>query len=357
MCQGIQLGQATQLQNLSIAVDLLAAYFPHTVCVFTLMSHEESTGRDVVAGEEGAVKRYRSISEDAATPGDMLYSHAILQEPDTVFHPDLKTDWRYSANPTVLKGLTSYLGVPVTLEVDPSDPNSRSATPARINIGTLNVYSTQPEPLLLSPTQTTVISHIVHVLESQLRATWEGNNRTIESKRRRIISEYMDKVLSEGFRPEKMDNNRPTARGDDSSKGDTVKEAAQLMIDMIRGVLPDLDTMLCVELKSLNYPVSSSLCLCSFATWDKTDDTSRTPSGHSQRHVHGQSYIHTHDPSHSMLPNDSITGTVHQSSGARQLSQQPQAGGEIQSRDGLVGSRGVPTTGNIFARYSHILRL
>jgi hypothetical protein len=155
-------------------------------------------------------------------------------------------DWRYVSNPFVRAGFKSFIGSPVTLELDPIGLASDSERSGRIAIGTLNICFTKSHLRSLTPAQEMVIRHVSSMLETQLRATWEGHHRTLEARRRRTVSDFIEKALFEGFKPT---GGPASPRVDhDAGEGSTFDRTAQLAVDMSRAVLPGLEMMQVVDL-------------------------------------------------------------------------------------------------------------
>lgn len=102
---------------------------------------------------------------------------------------------RFQRNPWCAvdnNGVKGYVGVPITLEVDPSNPHDSE----RVTVGVLALMSNRPF-LKLTDTQTKVLDDLSSMLSVQLRSTWEGWRRGKETRLRNAVSQFLEKALVE----------------------------------------------------------------------------------------------------------------------------------------------------------------
>lgn len=102
---------------------------------------------------------------------------------------------RFQRNPWCAvdnNGVKGYVGVPITLEVDPSNPHDSE----RVTVGVLALMSNRPF-LKLTDTQTKVLDDLSGMLSVQLRSTWEGWRRGKETRLRNAVSQFLEKALVE----------------------------------------------------------------------------------------------------------------------------------------------------------------
>ena len=124
------------------------------------------------------------------------------------FIPDLRSDWRFSQHPFVQRAkVESYISRSIELELDrealpshdlPNIPASEKIV--RLVVGTLDVYCTTQGnsgiEMGLSPGQERVLSSITSMLQTQLKATWEGRRRSREARANTAISGFIDDALA-----------------------------------------------------------------------------------------------------------------------------------------------------------------
>jgi hypothetical protein len=116
----------------------------------------------------------------------------VLTPGRNLFIPDLAKDWRYAGNPYVDsdKGVKSYLGSVISLNVDPSSSTEQRA----VGIGVINSMHLDDYLPPLNEEQERVMKHVSRMLETQLRASWEGQGRTREARARRAVSDFVEMI-------------------------------------------------------------------------------------------------------------------------------------------------------------------
>ncbi|KAJ7126180.1 hypothetical protein C8R44DRAFT_781272 [Mycena epipterygia] len=135
--------------------------------------------------------------------GEFPAQEGLLPETDSTLNEngqaaelhELAGDWRFSGNPLSAvdsHGVKGYVGVPFTLEVDPSNPHDAE----RVTVGVVAVMSNRPLPKL-TDTQRKVLDDLSTMLSVQLRSTWEGWQRAKETRLRNAVSLFLEKGLVE----------------------------------------------------------------------------------------------------------------------------------------------------------------
>lgn len=107
-----------------------------------------------------------------------------------------------------------YVGVPITLEVDPSNPHDSE----RVTVGVVALMSNRPF-LKLSDTQLKVLDDLSTLLSVQLRSTWESWQRLKETRQRNAVSLFLEKALVEQSQQALMDAAKaePPVQGSESA--------------------------------------------------------------------------------------------------------------------------------------------
>lgn len=180
----------TQIKNFQASIDLVSAFFPGTLCAFSLF-RDQREHHYALSGP----KEIKSAFKRARFPaGQILSGHF---QDDQLFLADLQQDWRFLHHPLRRLGIKSFLGRTVKLELD-MDPISGSEEERKVSlgIGTLNVYFVENKVDELSETQSTVMQRVTDMLQTQLRATWEGHRRSREAKANTAISGFIDDALA-----------------------------------------------------------------------------------------------------------------------------------------------------------------
>lgn len=230
----------SQVANIKAATDLVQAYFGG-ICTFTLF-RDNVQELMAVSGPADVVASIGLHKGQRLLPETSLCGHSVLFAGDTTYVPNLGCDWRYAGNPyaDVMKGVKSYLGSVISLNVDPASPSVGPTSAAQrlsesrgnvVGIGVINLMHLTDFLPPLRDDQKVVVDNLRKMLETQLRATWEGQGRTREARARRAVSEFVD-----------------TAIVHRSSMGTHAKEA----LTLIQGVLEDVDYGLAVDLQCLH---------------------------------------------------------------------------------------------------------
>ncbi|WWD01794.1 hypothetical protein V866_008740 [Kwoniella sp. B9012] len=186
---------AVQAGNIQSAVDLIAAFFPGTVVTFTLFNNAIQNFVSV-AGPENLLDTFQLKNGMWVAPETSLCGHSVLLDEKIMFVPSLSDDWRFRSNPYAVAGLKSYIGSAVSLEMDPLSANPhRDDQRDKVGIGVLNILFMYDPLYNMTTQQEMVVRNISKMLETQLRATWEGHITTKEAKVRRAITD----IIEEGF--------------------------------------------------------------------------------------------------------------------------------------------------------------
>ena len=268
--QEYDLHSEIQTQNVQAAMDLVYAFFGGIVN-FSLFKHSQQeliamAGKPEIIAPTGLVIGQRLLPETS------MCGHTLLAK-TTVYVPDLAQDWRHSGNP-YSGGLKSYIGSVISLSADPA-----SATEDRVvAVGVINMMFMEDYQAPLRPDQQKVLDHITRMLETQLRATWEGHKRTREARARRAISDYIETALVQpagaGFDqsafPESSSVSSPSdvlssshfTDSEDDKIMDTLAMHASFALKKLRSVLDEVDTAAVVDVRSLQPIVCTDIGLC-----------------------------------------------------------------------------------------------
>jgi hypothetical protein len=169
-----------------------------------------------------------------------------------LFVPDLQRDWRYLKNPFAMAGFQSFVGSPVSLELDPQaqgsqSPNPKASStagqltdptpPTRVSIGTLNICFVKNLHRVLTKAEQVIITNVTNVLEVQLRGSWEGDQRRRDGRARVALSDFIEESLVEnaGRMPEAGSSNSAADPMGDGRV--TMRRLAQSAIDKISEIV------------------------------------------------------------------------------------------------------------------------
>jgi hypothetical protein len=241
-----------QLANIQEATNLISNFFPDTLCSFSLF-HNRIQRYYAFAGPQTHIDLFSMYKGMRIPAEDSLCGHAVLHAKEPFFMADASQDWRYVNNPFVKKGIHAYIGSPVSLDIDPSDSSSNRQ---QVSIGTLNVCWINQTKESVSPTEYQVVAYITRMLQTQIRATWEGHRRTREARLRRTVLDFLDLT----FEADK-DVGPPRKAADalpiNSSPSISFAALAANAINMIQATLPELQYVAMIDTRSIVTKVSS----------------------------------------------------------------------------------------------------
>lgn len=232
-----------QLANIQAATEVIAAFFPGTVCTFSLF-HDHIQKHFALAGSEDLIQRYQLEAGGRIPSEDSLCGHAVLHESTIFFVKDLKNDWRYINNPFTCAGFKSFIGSSVTLQLNPLNDGG-----PRIGIGTLNVCFVTDPLDDLSAAQRKVLLHVTRMLETQLRATWEGDQRTREGRARLVLCELIEDALVDV---------KTDAEGKDG-----MEVVATGVLKRVSDVLPETDSVMLYNIGAIREVSTTLMALIS----------------------------------------------------------------------------------------------
>ncbi|KAJ7211359.1 hypothetical protein GGX14DRAFT_450013, partial [Mycena pura] len=179
-----------QIENFQRCISLVSSIFPFApVCIISLFQNDVQ----VIVSKSG---EFPVRLGEALVTETSICGHVVLKkngEPTELV--ELGNDWRFIGNPWCgAAGGTrqGYVGVPITLDVDPSNPRPSE----RITVGVLALMWQQPIPKL-TDTQRKVLHDISAMLGVQLRSTWEGWRGGKETKMRNAVSLFLEGALVE----------------------------------------------------------------------------------------------------------------------------------------------------------------
>ena len=245
----------TQLANMKEATNLISNFFPGTLCSFSLF-HNRIQRYYAFAGPQEHIDLFAMTKGMRIPAEDSLCGHAVLHAKEPFFMADASQDWRYVNNPFVRKGIHAYIGSPVSLDIDPAD-SSRSRR--QVSIGTLNVCWINQMKQSVSPTEYQVVAYITKLLQTQIRATWEGHRRTREARLRRTVLDFLDLT----FEADRDIGSLRKSTTDDlpvnSSNSTSFATLATSAVRMVQATLPELHYVALVDIRSIMTKVSRSL--------------------------------------------------------------------------------------------------
>lgn len=181
-----------QVQNIQAALDLVRAFFGG-ICTFSLFQQSVQvlmacSGPPEVLDAVGLFPGKRLLPETS------LCGHSVLfaNESTHMYIPDLAQDWRYQGNPYAdeMKGVRTYIGATVTLDIDPATKSGQS-----VAVGVINSMHLDGVLPPLNAEQSKVMTSVARFLTEILRATWEGLHRTREARSRRVVSDFLDHIM------------------------------------------------------------------------------------------------------------------------------------------------------------------
>ncbi|KAJ7512652.1 hypothetical protein B0H11DRAFT_1946726 [Mycena galericulata] len=183
--QEYNLFRQDQLENFHRTSSLVNVFFDFApICTISLFHNDVQ----VVVSKAGDFPV--QLGEGLVTETSIC-GHVVLQKKTTELN-EIAGDWRFAGNPwcSADAGVKGYIGVPITLEVDPSNPNDSE----RITVGVVALMSNKPFPKL-TDTQRKVLDDLSAMLSVQLRSTWEGWRRGKETRLRNAVSVFLTKAL------------------------------------------------------------------------------------------------------------------------------------------------------------------
>ncbi|KAJ7185541.1 hypothetical protein C8R46DRAFT_381736 [Mycena filopes] len=176
-----------QAENFHRCTSLVTAFFPFApICTISLFHNDTQ----VVVSKGGDFPV--TLGEGLVTETSICGHVVLKKNGETTELLEVADDWRFLGNPwtSMDAGVKGYVGVPITLEIDPADPQRSD----RVTVGVIALMGNSPFPKL-TDTQTRVLDDLSSMLSVQLRSTWEGWRRGKEARLRNAISVFLDKAL------------------------------------------------------------------------------------------------------------------------------------------------------------------
>jgi len=246
--QDYELTRPAQMANIQMATDLVALHFPSAIITFSLYL-DDAQHHVAAAGSPESIKHLALDIGTRVPPHISLCGHAILQQKDLHFVPNLAADWRFRGNPWVRGGTKSYIGITVNLPPNPGTLLASSELPEKtVSIGTLNVLFVDHHLERVTPAQTKYLQHIAHILEGQLRSTWLGKRHLKDFQAREIVLDYLESSLVNRH----LKGDADTLSLDSSTTGTSVSVPARLHIEIPIEAQHAIDSMKTV-LKSAEF--------------------------------------------------------------------------------------------------------
>jgi hypothetical protein len=274
-----RLRSPVQLANIQNATALLASFFLGAVCTFSLFL-DDSQYQVAASGPDDLIERLQLTVGTPVPPQIGLCSHAILQDKEIQFIPDLHDDWRFAGNPYAKAGIKSYIGSVVHLHPNPghiptqdSQSLHEDASSENVGIGVLNISFVHDYLEQLTPAQTKVVKEITSILQEQLRSTWQGNTYLRDSKARQVLADYLETSLVR--RPLEKDlsileqSRSQSGEGSISSSSENqraynFKIEAETAVEQLRSVLDEVDFIGIIDLSSFHSPQVSTTSLMTY---------------------------------------------------------------------------------------------
>ncbi|KAJ7916045.1 hypothetical protein B0H13DRAFT_377949 [Mycena leptocephala] len=249
--QEYNLFRQDQLENFHRCSSLVNSFFHFApVCTISLF-HNDLHVVVSKAGEFPVPEGVAVAATSAGTEGEALVvetsicAHVVLKKKgQTVELAELGGDWRFTGNPWCAlesTGVKGYVGVPITLEVDPSNPHDSE----RVTVGVVALMSNRPF-LKLSDTQLKVLDDLSTLLSVQLRSTWESWQRVKETRLRNAVSLFLEKALVEPSQQALMDAAaaEPPVQGSESPGSRSAIDMATLTSGLFAKAAKELQELL-----------------------------------------------------------------------------------------------------------------
>ena len=243
----------TQLNNIQEATSLIANFFPGTLCSFSLF-HNRIQRYYAFAGPQEHIDLFAMTKGMRIPAEDSLCGHAVLQSKEPFFMADAAQDWRYVNNPFVRKGIHAYIGSPVSLDIDPADSSSNRR---QVSIGTLNVCWINETKESVSPTEYQVVAYITKLLQTQIRATWEGHRRTREARLRKTVLDFLELTFEADRDIGPPRRSATDSLPIDASNSTSFATLATTAVTMIQATLSELKYVAFIDIRSIMTKVSS----------------------------------------------------------------------------------------------------
>jgi hypothetical protein len=181
-----------QVHNIQTALDLVRAFFGG-ICTFSLFQQNVQVLM-ACSGPPEVLEAVGLFPGKRLLPETSLCGHSVLfaNESTHMYIPDLAQDWRYQGNPYAdeMKGVRTYIGASVTLDIDPATKSGQS-----VAVGVINSMHLDGVLPPLNAEQSKVMTSVARFLTEILRATWEGLHRTREARSRRVVSDFLDHIM------------------------------------------------------------------------------------------------------------------------------------------------------------------
>ncbi|KAF7344559.1 hypothetical protein MSAN_01937800 [Mycena sanguinolenta] len=185
--QEYNLFRQDQTENFHRCSSLVSTLFPFApICTISLFHNAVQ----VVVSKAGEFPV--SLGEELVTETSIC-GHVVLKKNSaTTELVEIGNDWRFAGNPWCgpKNGVQGYVGVPITLEVDPSDPQNSE----RVTVGVIALMSSRPFEKLTA-TQRKVLDDLSSMLSVQLRSTWEGWRRGKEMRLLNAVTDFIQTAL------------------------------------------------------------------------------------------------------------------------------------------------------------------
>lgn len=233
-----------QTTNIQRAVDVIAAFLPTALVTFTLFDGRKQLFV-AMGGDQSYIDRYGLVLRQPIPAHNSLCGHSVLRRDQVMFIPDLRHDFRFRSNPYSTAGISSYIGSPVSLLLDPLF--GQQASDLRVGIGSLNVLFIDGVIKALEDKDRMIVENITRMLEAQLRGTWEGVIRTREGMMRYAVSDLIEaSFVKEKKRQENESDSKSLAKTQKRADDDFV-HLAQLALSKVTAICSALSGVTLVD--------------------------------------------------------------------------------------------------------------
>ncbi|KAJ6488055.1 hypothetical protein C8R45DRAFT_995408 [Mycena sanguinolenta] len=251
--QEYNLFRQDQAENFHRCSSLVNTLFPFApICTISLFHNAVQ----VVVSKAGEFPV--SLGEELVTETSIC-GHVVLKKNNkTTELVETGDDWRFTGNPwcSVRNGVRGYVGVPITLEVDPSDSQS-----SRVTVGVIALMSNRPFEKL-TDTQRKALDDLSSMLSVQLRSTWEGWRRRKEMRLLNAVTDFIQKALVDPSQQAIRDigvatRAEPPVQGSDSGRSTPSLRGAHVELltsGIFENAAQQLQELLEADLRWLEHP-------------------------------------------------------------------------------------------------------
>lgn len=134
----------------------------------------------------------------------------------------------------------------------------------RIAIGTLNICFTQDKLPQLSSSQQLVVNRLASMLETQLRATWEGDRRKRDARAREELSNYCEEAMignvtrESGLDIDELRSSEPVSST--ASRGQRIiKDLVPSLAGKVHKIITEADTVNVFDIRAVSLDLTKAI--------------------------------------------------------------------------------------------------